>query len=56
MLKLHDYVLSPEGYTVRLMLALLDVPYERIAVDAYPGNADRPGAGATATPASAMPA
>lgn len=42
MLKLHDYVLSAESYTVRLMLALLELPYERIAVDAYPGNADCP--------------
>lgn len=42
MLKLHDYVLSAECYTVRLMLALLAVPYERVAVDAYPGGADCP--------------
>lgn len=42
MLKLHDYVLSAECYAVRMMLALLDVPYERIAVDAYPGEADCP--------------
>lgn len=42
MLKLHDYVLSAECYTVRLMLALLDVSYERVAVDAYPGGADCP--------------
>ncbi|MEO7222512.1 MAG: glutathione S-transferase C-terminal domain-containing protein [Devosia sp.] len=42
MLKLHDYVLSAECYTVRLMLALLSLPHERIAVDAYPGNADCP--------------
>jgi glutathione S-transferase len=42
LLRLHDYVLSAECYTVRLMLALLDLPYERIAVDAYPGGADCP--------------
>ena len=42
MLRLHDYILSPEAYTVRLMLALLDVPHEKIAVDAYPGNAEVP--------------
>jgi glutathione S-transferase len=42
LLRLHDYVLSAECYTVRLMLALLEVPYERIAVDAYPGGADCP--------------
>jgi glutathione S-transferase len=42
LLKLHDYVLSAECYTVRLMLALLALPYERIAVDAYPGGAECP--------------
>jgi glutathione S-transferase len=42
LLRLHDYILSPEAYTVRLMLALLDVPYAKIAVDAYPGTADVP--------------
>ena len=33
MLRLHDYVLSAECYTVRLMLALLGVPYERELVE-----------------------
>lgn len=42
MLKLHDYVLSAECYTVRLMLALLGLDYERVPVDAYPGGADCP--------------
>jgi glutathione S-transferase len=41
-LRLHDYVLSAECYTVRLMLALLGVSYEKVAVDAYPGNAEAP--------------
>jgi glutathione S-transferase len=40
--KLHDYVLSAECYSVRLMLALLGVAYERVAVDAYPGGAEAP--------------
>ena len=42
MLNLDDYVLSAEAYTVRLMLALLDIPYVRQAVDAYPGTAPAP--------------
>lgn len=42
MLRLHDYVLSPEAYAVRLMLSLLALPYEKIAVDAYPGGAEVP--------------
>lgn len=42
MLSLDDYVLSAEAYTVRLMLALLALPHERRAVDAYPGGAETP--------------
>lgn len=42
MLRLHDYVLSPEAYTVRLMLALLALPYDKLAVDVYPGGAEAP--------------
>jgi glutathione S-transferase len=42
LLRLHDHVPSAECYTVRLMLALLGVPYHRIVVDAYPGQADCP--------------
>lgn len=41
-LKLHDYVLSAECYAVRLMLSLCRLKYERVAVDAYPGNAEAP--------------
>jgi glutathione S-transferase len=41
-LRLNDYVLSPEAYTVRLMLALMRVPYETVAVDAYPGGGKVP--------------
>lgn len=42
MLRLHDYVLSAECYTVRLMLALLVLPHETVAVDVYPGGAEAP--------------
>jgi glutathione S-transferase len=42
LLSLHDHVLSAESYTVRLMLALLGLRYERVAVDAYPGGAECP--------------
>ncbi len=41
-LRLHDYVLSSECYTVRLMLSLLALPYETVAVDLYPGSATTP--------------
>jgi glutathione S-transferase len=40
--RLHDYILSPEAYTVRLMLALLGVSHDTTAVDAYPGGAPVP--------------
>jgi glutathione S-transferase len=42
LLRLHDYVLSAECYTVRLMLALLALPHEAVAVDVYPGGAEAP--------------
>ena len=41
-LKLHDHVLSAECYAVRLMLAVMPIKYERVAVDAYPGDAEVP--------------
>ena len=41
-LDLRDYVLSAQCYTVRLMLALLALPYTSIAVDVYPGDAEAP--------------
>jgi glutathione S-transferase len=37
-LRLHDYVLSSDCYSVRLMLALLRQSYEILAVDVYPAR------------------
>ena len=37
MLKLYDYVLSVNCYKQRLLLGILDVPYELIPIDFYPG-------------------
>lgn len=37
-IRLHDYVLSAEAYTVRLMLALLGLTHETVAVNAYPAG------------------
>lgn len=39
MLKLYDYAASGNCYKVRLLLALLNVPYERIAIDLLAGEA-----------------
>lgn len=35
--KLYNYVLSGNCYKVRLMASLLDVPFEAVSVDFYPG-------------------
>jgi len=37
MIKLYDYELSANCYKQRLMLSLLDVPYESVPVDFFPG-------------------
>jgi len=38
MIKLYDYVLSANCYKVRLLLNMLDVEYEPVLVDFYPGR------------------
>ena len=37
-MRLHDYAASGNCYKARLLLALLDVPYERVAVDIFAGD------------------
>jgi glutathione S-transferase len=37
-LRLHDYAASANCYKVRLLLAQLELPYERIAVDIFAGD------------------
>lgn len=41
-LRLYDYWESGNCYKVRLLLALLDIPYERIAVDILKGETQTP--------------
>jgi glutathione S-transferase len=36
-IKLYDYELSSECYKVRLTMAALRIPYERVELDVYPG-------------------
>lgn len=36
-MKLYDYVLSVNCYKQRLLLSILDVPYELVPIDFYPG-------------------
>jgi len=38
MIKLYDFELSATCYTVRLMLSLLRIAFERIELDVYPGR------------------
>jgi glutathione S-transferase len=38
MITLYDFELSASCYTVRLMLSVLGVPFERIELDVYPGR------------------
>jgi glutathione S-transferase len=38
MITLYDFELSASCYAVRLMLSVLDVPFERIELDVYPGR------------------
>lgn len=40
-LKLYDYVLSGSAYKARLMMAILNVSYEAVPIDFYPGSAHR---------------
>src|SRR5882672_6074833 len=37
-MRLHDYAASGNCYKARLLLALLDVPYEHVAVDIFAGD------------------
>lgn len=37
MIKLYDYILSANCYKQRLLMSILEVPYESIAIDFYPG-------------------
>lgn len=37
MITLYDYILSVNCYKQRLLMGILDVPYESVAIDFYPG-------------------
>ena len=37
-MKLYDYVLSGNCYKIRLLATFLDIDYEAVAVDFYPGR------------------
>ena len=55
MLRLHDYALSVECYTARLMLSLLGLAYETRPVDVYPGREQGGAAFRALSPDGALP-
>ncbi len=54
-LVLHDYELDADCYTVRLFLAILGVPAEKIAVDVHPGHEERSPAYLALNPRGSLP-
>lgn len=54
-LTLYNYVLSGNCYKIRLMAALLDVEYETVAVDFFPGFEHRSEAMLALNPAGTLP-
>ena len=52
---LHDYVLSPSCYKIRLMAALTGLPLELKPVNAYPGLEHRRAAFLSLNPAGTLP-
>ena len=43
MIRLHDALISGNGYKVRLLLAQLGIPFERVEYDLAPGETRTPG-------------
>jgi glutathione S-transferase len=54
-LTLYDYELDEQCYKVRLLLSVLDCPYQKIAVDAYPGREQQSEAFLKLNPLGALP-
>jgi glutathione S-transferase len=54
-MKLHDYVLSPNCYKVRLMASLAGISLETVAVDFYPGRAHKVPEFLALNPAGTLP-
>lgn len=53
--RLYDYVLSGSCYKVRLLAAFLEVSYETVAVDFYPGNEHKQSDFLAVNPAGTLP-
>ena len=54
-LVLHDYELDADCYKVRLLLAMLDLPHEKVAVDVHPGHEQRSPAYLALNPRGRLP-
>jgi glutathione S-transferase len=55
-MKLYDYELSGSCYKVRLLLSMLGLPYEKVAIDYYPGREHRKPAFLQINPLGQLPA
>ena len=55
-MKLYDYELSGSCYKVRLLLNMLGLPYEKVAIDYYPGREHRKPAFLQINPLGQLPA
>jgi len=54
-IRLYDYELSGNCYKLRLLMHILDVPYERVPVDFYPGREHRSAAFLRINPLGQLP-
>jgi len=54
-IRLHDYVLSSEGYAVRLLLGFLGLAHQRVPVDVHPGRENRSEAFLALNPLGTLP-
>ncbi|MDX3906231.1 MAG: glutathione S-transferase family protein [Pigmentiphaga sp.] len=55
MIRLYDYILSAEGYKVRLLMSMLGLTYEPVKVDVHPGRMHRDPAFLAINPLGTLP-
>jgi glutathione S-transferase len=56
MIKLYDYEMSGNCYKARLLMGMLGVPFERVAIDFYPGREHKSGWFLKINPLGQLPA
>ena len=55
MITLHDYILSSDGYKVRLLLRMLERPFQTVKVDVHPGREQQGSAFLAINPLGTLP-